>query len=61
MNGSSIFEILFIGYTSAEATVGLRATKGDINRAANYINENREKREESRKKAQAALILEKYV
>lgn len=49
------------GYTPAEANIGLRATKGDINMAANYINENREKREESRKKAKAARIMEKLV
>lgn len=35
----------------------MRATYGDINRAANYINENREKREQSRKKALTDKLL----
>ncbi|CAH1183807.1 unnamed protein product [Ceutorhynchus assimilis] len=48
-----------LGYTTAEARLGLRATKGDVNRAANYINENRQKRYEARKKALAQKILEK--
>lgn len=43
----------------AEARLGLRATHGDVNLAANYINENREKRAESRKKALAEKILQK--
>lgn len=50
-----------LGYTEAEARLGLRTMKGDTNRAANYINENREKRAESRKKALAAQILEKLL
>lgn len=44
----------------AEARLGLRATGGDVNMAANYIDENRQKRYESRKKAKAEKILEKY-
>ncbi|KAJ8927192.1 hypothetical protein NQ314_020468 [Rhamnusium bicolor] len=43
----------------AEATLGLRATKGDVNEAAKYIEDNREKRTESRKKAKAEEILKK--
>ncbi|KAG5898600.1 hypothetical protein JTB14_020976 [Gonioctena quinquepunctata] len=55
----SLIVLVELGYTMAEATIGLRATKGDVNQAANYINENREKRAESRKKAQAQAIYEK--
>lgn len=33
-------------------------TRGDVNHAANYINENREKRKEARKKALAEQILD---
>ncbi|XP_018565233.1 NEDD8 ultimate buster 1 isoform X2 [Anoplophora glabripennis] len=47
------------GYSPAEATLGLRATKGDVNYAANYINETKEKRAERRKKAKAEEILKK--
>ncbi|XP_056638844.1 NEDD8 ultimate buster 1-like isoform X1 [Diorhabda sublineata] len=55
----SLVTLVELGYTTTEATLGLRATRGDVNRAANYINENREKREEARKKAKAEAILEK--
>ncbi|XP_018565232.1 NEDD8 ultimate buster 1 isoform X1 [Anoplophora glabripennis] len=48
-----------LGYSPAEATLGLRATKGDVNYAANYINETKEKRAERRKKAKAEEILKK--
>lgn len=40
----------FPGFSVAEARIGLRATQGDVNAAAEYINSNREKRKESRKK-----------
>lgn len=40
----------FVGYSVAEARIGLRATQGDVNAAAEYINTNRQKRKESRKK-----------
>lgn len=55
----SLVTLIELGYTTTEATLGLRATRGDINQAANYINESREKREEGRKKAKAEAILEK--
>lgn len=51
--------IIFKGYSPAEARLGLRATHGDVNLAANYINEQREKRTESRKKAIAETILQR--
>ncbi|CAG9859185.1 unnamed protein product [Phyllotreta striolata] len=56
---NSIMTLVELGYTTKEATIGLRATRGDVNRAANYINENRNKRVEGRRKAEAEAILEK--
>lgn len=53
--------INILGYSAAEATLGLRATKEDVNQAANYINETKEKRAERRKKAKAEEILQKYI
>nr|CAI5842294.1 unnamed protein product [Callosobruchus analis] len=55
----SVLSLVELGYTSTEATLGLRATNGDVNQAANYINENREKRAQSRKKAKAEAELDK--
>ncbi|KAJ8922694.1 hypothetical protein NQ315_007727 [Exocentrus adspersus] len=54
---NSLTALIELGYSPAEATLGLRATKGDVNLAANYINENKEKRAERRKKAKAEEIL----
>lgn len=48
-----------LGYSIAEARLGLRATNGDVNLAANYINEKREKRAQSRRKAKADRILQR--
>lgn len=56
---NSITALIELGYSTAEARVGLRAVGGDVNLAANYIDENRQKRYESRKKAKAEKILEK--
>lgn len=50
-----------LGFSTAEARLGLRATHGDVNLAANYITENRQSRVESRRKAKAERILQKYV
>ncbi|KAK4886374.1 hypothetical protein RN001_002645 [Aquatica leii] len=54
---NSIIALMELGYSAAEARLGLRATRGDVNLAANYINENREKRTESRRKAMAERII----
>lgn len=60
----SAFHIIIInfivGYSTAESRLGLRATNGDVNMAANYINEQRNSREESRRKAMAERIFKKY-
>ncbi|KAK5643497.1 hypothetical protein RI129_007342 [Pyrocoelia pectoralis] len=56
---SSIIILMELGYSAAEARLGLRVMHGDVNRAANYINENREKRMESRRKAHAEKILQR--
>ncbi|KAF2899522.1 hypothetical protein ILUMI_06657 [Ignelater luminosus] len=55
---NKVSSLVELGYSTAEARLGLRATHGDVNLAANYINENREKRAESRKKALAEKILQ---
>lgn len=54
--------VFFKGYSVAEARIGLRATNGNVNAAAEYINMNREKRKESRKKTleEWALNKERY-
>lgn len=49
---NSILVLVELGYSVAEARIGLRATQGNVNAAAEYINNNREKRIESRKKTQ---------
>ncbi|KAK9870279.1 hypothetical protein WA026_006366 [Henosepilachna vigintioctopunctata] len=56
---NSVLQLVELGYTITEARIGLRATHGDINAAANYINEVREKKKESRRKAKAEEILMK--
>ncbi|CAH1111063.1 unnamed protein product [Psylliodes chrysocephalus] len=56
---NSITALVELGFSIKEATIGLRAARGDVNNAANYINENRNKRAEGRRKAQAEAILEK--
>ncbi|CAH1964750.1 unnamed protein product [Acanthoscelides obtectus] len=55
----SVLLLVELGYTPTEATLGLRATNGDVNHAANYIKENMEKRAESRKKARAEAELDR--
>ncbi|XP_072397849.1 NEDD8 ultimate buster 1-like isoform X2 [Diabrotica undecimpunctata] len=59
VDDDSVVTLIELGYSSKEATLGLRAARGNVNEAANYINENREKRAEGRKKAEAEAILEK--
>lgn len=54
-----VLQLVEMGFSIAESRIGLRATQGDINLAANYINENRERRRESRKRAKAEEILQK--
>ncbi|KAH1021119.1 hypothetical protein HUJ04_010676 [Dendroctonus ponderosae] len=61
VNEESIAMLLEIGFSAAEARLGLRATKGNVNEAADYISENRRKRYEARKKALAEEIYEKCV
>lgn len=51
--------VILVGYSPAEARLGLRATNGEINSAANYINENRKLRQESRQKGVAERIFKK--
>ncbi|XP_065159726.1 NEDD8 ultimate buster 1-like [Atheta coriaria] len=53
----SLMALVELGFSEAEGRIGLRATNGDVNQAANYINENRNKRIEARKKALAEKIL----
>ncbi|KAL1505617.1 hypothetical protein ABEB36_005141 [Hypothenemus hampei] len=55
----SVSSLVELGYSLAEARLGLRATGGDVTLAVNYIDENREKRYESRRKALAEEVLEK--
>ncbi|XP_060530872.1 NEDD8 ultimate buster 1-like [Cylas formicarius] len=56
---NDVLTLAELGYTLEEARIGLRASGGDINMAVNYITEQRQKRQESRKKARAQRILEK--
>ena len=55
----SIGFLLTAGFTSVEATMGLRATHGDVNKAAEFITENRKQREEARRKAAAERIFQR--
>ncbi|XP_066154361.1 NEDD8 ultimate buster 1-like [Euwallacea fornicatus] len=55
----SLISLVEQGYSVAEARLGLRATSGDVNAAANYIHETRQTRLESRKKNLAQELLEK--
>ncbi|GJQ65644.1 hypothetical protein Trydic_g7734 [Trypoxylus dichotomus] len=55
----SVLILIELGYSPAEARLGLRATSGDTNMAANYINEKRNAREESRRRAMAQRIFRK--
>lgn len=59
VDANSLSLLIELGYSAAEARLGLRATNGDVNIAANYINENREKRAQSRRKAKADRIFRK--
>ncbi|KAK9728684.1 UBA/TS-N domain [Popillia japonica] len=59
VNEQSLQNLVELGYSHAEARLGLRATNGDVNMAANYINEKRNLREESRRKAVAESIFRK--
>ncbi|XP_066257356.1 NEDD8 ultimate buster 1-like [Euwallacea similis] len=55
----SLISLVEQGYSVAEARVGLRATNGDVNAAANYIHETRQTRLESQKDNLAQELLEK--
>ncbi|RZC43159.1 NEDD8 ultimate buster 1-like [Asbolus verrucosus] len=59
VNENSVMMLVELGYSMAEARLGLRANNGDVNRAANYIDENRNRRLQTRKKAMAETILQK--
>lgn len=48
---------LCVGFSVAEARLGLRATQGNMDAAANFINEKRELRAESRRQAKKEKIL----
>lgn len=56
----SLLTLVELGFSPAEARLGLRATNGDVNLAANYITENRKSRSEKRRRAMADKILERY-
>ncbi|XP_022906282.2 NEDD8 ultimate buster 1-like [Onthophagus taurus] len=56
---NSLLMLVELGYSIAESRLGLRATQGDVNMAANHINEIRTKRMESRNKAMAERILQR--
>ncbi|EFA02056.1 NEDD8 ultimate buster 1 [Tribolium castaneum] len=55
----SVTMLVELGYSMAEARLGLRATGGDVNKAANYIDENRNQRSQARQKALAEEILQR--
>lgn len=48
---TSLCTLIELGYSPAEARLGLRATHGDVNGAANYITRNREERAQKRRDA----------
>ncbi|CAH0561061.1 unnamed protein product [Brassicogethes aeneus] len=56
---TGLMSLVELGFSPAEARLGLRVSRGDVNRAANFVNENREKRKEARQKAMADEIMEK--
>ncbi|XP_017786939.1 PREDICTED: NEDD8 ultimate buster 1-like [Nicrophorus vespilloides] len=56
---NKMLALVELGYTVPEARLGLRSTHGDVNLAANYINDNRNKRIDSRKKALTEKLLKK--
>lgn len=60
VDDGSVLMLVELGYSTAEARLGLRATGGDVNRAANYIDENRNKRNQIRQKAMAEDILQRF-
>ena len=60
VDDNSITVLVELGYSMAEARLGLRATGGDVNKAANYIDENRNSRVQARQKAKAEEILQRY-
>ncbi|XP_063904141.1 NEDD8 ultimate buster 1-like [Zophobas morio] len=59
VDDNSITVLVELGYSMAEARLGLRATGGDVNKAANYIDENRNSRVQARQKAKAEEILQR--
>lgn len=59
VDDASISLLVELGFTPAEARLGLRASGGDVNMAANYIKENRDKRAQSRHKTLTEEILKK--
>jgi hypothetical protein len=59
VDDNSVAMLVELGYSMAEARLGLRANGGDVNKAANYIDENRNKRLQVRKRAMAEEILQK--
>ncbi|GLV37083.1 uncharacterized protein CBL_02086 [Carabus blaptoides fortunei] len=56
---NKLMALVELGFSVAEARLGLRATHGNVDAAAEYINENREQRTKSRKKALEDWILNK--
>ena len=56
---SSLLEVISIGYSVAEARLGLRAALGDVKLAVEHIQRRQEQREEQRKKEEEERQREK--
>ncbi|XP_018326796.1 NEDD8 ultimate buster 1 isoform X2 [Agrilus planipennis] len=59
VDDDKIEALIELGFSIPEARVALRANHGDLSLAANFINENRERKAEARKKALAEKILQR--
>lgn len=51
VNENSLMMLMEMGYTSAEARIGLRASSGNIEQAVSHIIQNRDARREARKRS----------
>lgn len=59
VDDGKLMALVELGFSIAEARLGLRATFGNVDAAAEYINEQREKRTNSRKKNLEEFLLNK--